>query len=185
MKFIHVYGGIGVKKVYKCIIGIVLVLVFAFLALYNNVSIGVTESKIESDARRAHKIDDNWQVAKSISHPIGVLLFYDPKSNDSIYSIYLNIKGFSYGYRFLNGGSGIMFDKDVYEFNFDGYGKALISMNNAKIERIEIDNGQEVKKVIVDSKKPFTLALPGNYYIVTMYDVNNKVVSISSNLANN
>lgn len=173
------------KKVYKYIIGIVLVLVVAFLALYNNGSIGVSESKIESDARRAHKIDNNWQVAKSISHPIGVLLFYDPRTYDSTYSIYLNIEGFSYGYRFINGGSGIMIDKDVYELNFNGYGKALISMNNAKIERIEIDNGQEVKKIIVDSKKPFTLALPGNYNIVTMYDINNKIVPISSNLANN
>lgn len=173
------------KKVYKYIIGIVLVLALVLLTLYNNGSIGVSETKIESDARRAHKINDNWQVSKSISYPIGVLLFYDTKSNDSTYSIYLNIKGFSYGYSFRSGGSGSKVDEGICEFNFDGYGRVLISMNKAKIERIEIDNGQEVKTITVDSEKPFTLALPGNYGIVTMYDINNNIVPIASDLANN
>jgi hypothetical protein len=173
------------NKAYKYIIGIVLVLVFVLLALCNNGSIGVSESKIELDARKAHKIDDNWQVAKFISNPIGVLLFYDTKSNDSTYSIYLDRKGFSYGYLFHSGGSGNWIDEGVIELNFDGYGRALISMNKAKIERIEIDNGQEVKTITIDSKKPFTVALPGNYGIVTMYDINNNIVPISSDLANN
>jgi hypothetical protein len=174
-----------VKKTYKYIIGIVLVLVFVFLALYNNGTMGVAESKIESDARRAHRIDDNWHLAKSISYPIGVLLFYDTESNYSTFSIYLNTKGFSYGYFFRSGGSGSKINEGVSEFYFDGYGRALISMNKAKIERIEIDNGQEVKTIAIDSKKPFTLALPENCGIVTIYDINNNIVPITSDLANN
>lgn len=174
------------KKVHKYIIGvIVLVLALVLLALYNNGSIGVSETKIEAEGRRAHHVNDNWQVSKSISYPIGVLLFYDAKSNDSTYSIFLNRKGFSYGYSFRAGGSVSKNDEGICELNFDGYGRALISMNKAKIERIEIDDGQEIKTINVDSTKPFTLALPGYDGIVTMYDINNNIVPIAADLANN
>lgn len=168
------------KKPYKYIIGIALVLVFALLALYSNGSIGVSESKIESDARKSQKIDDNWQVSKSISYPMGALLFYDTESYGLTYSIYLNRKGLSFGYFFRSGGSRSDIKEGICEFRYDGYGRALLSMNKAKVERIEIDNGQEIKTIGIDSEKPFTLVLPENCGVVTIYDINNNTIPMTS-----
>ncbi len=172
------------KKAYKYVIGITLVLVFTLSALYGSGSIGVPKSKIESDARKSQKIDDNWKVSESISHPIGALLFYDTESNDLIYSIYLNRKGFSFGYFFRSGGSRSEINEGICEFRYDRYGRVLLSMNKDKVERIEIDNGQEIKTIDIDSEKPFTLVLPENCGIVTIYDINNDIITITSILAN-
>lgn len=168
------------KKAYKYIIGIALVLVFALLALYSNGSIGVSQSKIESDARKSQKIDDNWQVSKFISYSIGALLFYNTESDDLTYSIYLNRKGFSFGYFFRNGGSRSDIKEGICEFSYCGYGRALLSMNKAKVKRIEIDNGQEIKTIDIDSEKPFTLVLPENCGSVKIYDKNNNTIPITS-----
>lgn len=172
------------KKTYKYVIGIALVLVFTLLTLYSNGSIGVSKSKIESDARKTQKINDNWQVTKSISHLMGALLFYDTESNDLTYSIYLNRIGFSFRYFFRSGGSRGEIKEGICEFRYDGYGCALLSKNKDKAKRIEIDNGQEIKTVDIDSDKPFTLVLPENCGIVTVYDINNNNIPITAVLVN-
>lgn len=182
--FIYYHENISMKKLYKYIIGMLLMLVLTFVALYTNGTIGVYESKIESDARKSQKIDENWQVSKSITDSMGSLLFYDTDTDDLTYSIYLNRKGFSFGYFFRSGGNRHEINEGICGFHFDGYGMVLLSMNKANIERIEIDSGQKFKRIDVDSKEPFTVVLPENCGIVTIYDINNNTIPITSVIVN-
>lgn len=141
-----------------------------------NNSIGVFKSKIESEARKAHKINDEWESSKSISSNIGAVLFYDSKLEALSYSIYLNRKGLSLGYFYTDGGSIPSIEECVAEFTYNGYGKVLISMNKEKIKNIEIDDGNKKEIIQINSGKPFTLTLPENPGIITMCDINDNKI---------
>jgi len=179
--FIYYQEDLSVKKLYKYIIGMLLILV---LTLIINGTVGVFESEIESDARKLQKIDENCQVSKSIADSMGALLFYDTNKDDLTYSIYLNRKGFSFGYFFRSGGYRHEINEGICGFHFDGYGMVLLSMNKPNIERIEIDYGQEIRRIDIDSKEPFTVALPENCGSVNIYDINNNNIPISAVIVN-
>lgn len=172
------------KKAYKNIIIILIVVVCFIFALYVNGTVGSLEYNIESDARKWQGIDDNWEVSKSVLYPVGAMLFYDAESNASIYSIYLNRRGFSFGYFFRSGGSRSEINEGICEFYFREYGTALISRNTEKIKLIETDDGQNINTISIDSEKPFAVVLPNNCGKVTVYDINNNEVPISSVVVN-
>lgn len=165
------------KKIHKFITMIIVLTILGIISLYTNGNIGVPKSRIESDARQSQKIDDSWEVAKSISNSLCAMVFYNEQCNDHTFSIYINRKGFSFGYIFRSGGSLSSIEESIYEFKLNGYGKALLSMNKVKAERIEIDNGQEIRKIDIDSEKPFTIILEENIGVVTIYDIHDKVIN--------
>lgn len=165
------------KKLYKNITIISLIFLFLVLILYMNNSIGVFKSKIESESRKSHKVSEEWESSKSISSNIGAVLFYGGDLEDFSYSIYLNRKGLSFGYFYTEGGSIPSIDEGVAEITYNGYGKVLISINKEKIKSIEIDDGNKKEIIEIDSGKPFTLTLPDNPGIITMYNINDNKIT--------
>lgn len=59
----------------------------------------------------------------------------------------------------------------------EGYKEqAFISMNRQQAARAEIDDGNEVQVLDIDSRKPFAIVLPVNAGSITFYDINGNTV---------
>lgn len=154
---------------------IILFIVFSFLYFTNN--IGASRSKIENDARVAHKIDNRWQVAKATTDTMSAMLFYDANLENHTFSIYVNRKGLSYGYFFRGGGSLIADDSDIVDYYIDGYQeRAYISINKQQIIKMEIDDGNTIETIKIDNNKPFSIVLPDNQGMIKFYDINGDIV---------
>ena len=55
----------------------------------------------------------------------------------------------------------------------EGYKEqAFISMNRQQAARAEIDDGNKVQVLDIDSRKPFAIVLPVNAGSITFYDIN-------------
>ncbi|MBC8590048.1 hypothetical protein [Wansuia hejianensis] len=159
-------------------IGVAMIVIFVVVCiLYLNNDIGTSKSNIEKDARMAHKIDDSWQVSKSTTDNMSAMLFYDKNLDNHTFSIYVNRSGLSFGYFFRGGGSITVEDKDIVQYQIQGYQeKAYLSMNKQHIIKIEVDRGDTIEVINIDSTKPFALVLPSGMGIVKFYDVNGEVV---------
>ena len=109
---------------------------------------------------------------------MSALLYYSEDKSDYTASIYVNRRGFSFGYFFRNGGSILEYGTDITAFELEGYAKrAYLSMNMSQICQIEIDNGNQIESINIDSTKPFVVVLPMNNGNITFYDVNqNEIV---------
>lgn len=170
------------KKTHKYIIRILLVMGVITLFFYGSGNIGVSKTRIERDARKSHRIEENYEVAKSVSDTMAAMLFYHKDLDKFTYSLYLNPKGLSFGYYYRSGGSRGEIKEGICEFRYDEYGRALLSMNKEKVQRVEINNGQEIKSIDIDSEKPFSIVLPENCGIVTIYDIDNNIIPIRNTL---
>lgn len=148
------------------------------IALFNGV-FGTSAKNIEQDARKSQKIDSSWEVSMSVSESLGALIFYNETLNDYTYSIYLNRKGFSFGYDFSSGGSNSGIIDGIREFRYDTYGSALISMNKDKVAKIELYNGIKVTNIDVNPAKPFAIVIPVNCGSITLFDINGNVTPIT------
>ena len=149
-------------------------IIISVLALYLNNDIGINKANIEKDARKSQKISDNWQVVKDTTEIMSAMIFYDESLSNHTFSVYVNRPGLSLGYFFLGGGS---LQEGITEFFIDGYSeRAFISMNNQHVRKVEIGNGNSIKKIEIDSTKPFAFILPANIGAVTIYDINDNVV---------
>ena len=109
------------KKRLKLMITVVVSALFIYLLLYSSGILGVSAIKIEQDARSSQHIDKSWSVEKAVSDNMGVMIFYDEQSDESVFSIYLNRKGFSFGYFFNAGGSVGAIADGVAEFTYPYY----------------------------------------------------------------
>ena len=49
-------------------------------------------------------------------------------------------------------------------------------MNELKVERLEINDGNSVQVIEIDSEKPFAIILPVNAGELTFYDINGDIV---------
>lgn len=166
----------------KIVIGLILVCAVFVGFLYMNNDIGIRESKIESDIRASQKIQDDWTVAGIVSDTMAAFISYPQDKTDHTYSVYVNRPGLSFGYFFRGGGDIIEVDEYISEFTIDGYNeRAFISMNTQKVERLEIDDGNEVQVVEIDSEKPFALVLPVNAGNITFYDTEGNIVKWVNN----
>ncbi len=59
----------------------------------------------------------------------------------------------------------------------DGYEeKIYLSMNKQQVFKAEIDKGDTVEIIKIDSTKPFALVSPNDIGAIIFYDVNNEVV---------
>ena len=53
---------------------------------------------------------------------------------------------------------------------YTGMDRAFVSTNTFQVERLEIDDGNSVEIVEIDSGRPFTIILPDHAGEITFYD---------------
>ena len=170
------------KQLPKIIIGVLLILALFIGYLFMNNYIGLSAKKIEEDIRTSQKIMDDWIVDGSISDTMAGFISYPKDKSDHTFSVYVNRPGLSVGYFFRGGGDIVGVDKYITAFTVDGYKeRAFISMNTQQVKRIEIDDGNGVQLIEIDSNKPFAIVLPLNAGTVTFYDINEQVVEYHNN----
>jgi hypothetical protein len=158
--------------------------VVVFFILYSTNNIGVNRQHIEYNARITQKIADDLKVVKQTTKTISVMIFYDDNLSKHTFSIYVNRNDISFGYFFRGGGSIEIIKENVAEIHIDGYDEyAYISMNKQQVSKIEINNGQTIEIIKVDSTKPFVFIPPINTGIITIYDMNGNIVeSVKKNI---
>jgi hypothetical protein len=167
----------NIQRIMKIIFGIMLACIVLFGFLYFNNDIGVQKSKLEEDIRSSQKIEDGWIVDGTISDAMAAYISYPEDKSDHTYSVYVNRPGLSFGYFFRGGGSISGVDKYIAEYTVEGCNeRAFLSMNNQKVERLEIDDGTSVQTIDIDSNKPFAIILPVNAGNVTFFDVDGNEV---------
>lgn len=175
MKYLQ---GDVMKKFFKCasavFVGIVSIIT---LLLYFNNDIGITKLNIEKDARNSQKISDDWQVAKDTTETMAAMLFYDESHKKHTFSIYVNRHGLTSGYFFRGGGATGVIAEGIAEFYINGYNeRAFISINKQQVSKVEINNGNYVQTIDLESTKPFAFILPVNIVSVTIYDINGNII---------
>lgn len=166
-----------VKPFVIIISGILSVFVLFVGFLYINNDIGVTANKLEADIRSSQKIMDDWNVDGSVSDTMAAFISYPQDKTDHTFSVYVNRSGLSFGYFFRGGGDIVEVEKYIAEYTIEGYDeRAFISMNEQKVVRLEIDNGNSIEKIDIDSNKPFAIVLPVNAGNITFFDENGQIV---------
>ena len=166
------------KKIFlKIVIGVVLACILFVCFLYTNNEIGVTSSKLEADIRSSQKIKDDWTVDGSVSSTMAAYISYPQDLSDHSFSVYVNRPGLSFGYFFRGGGNLSGVQRGIAEYTVEGYNeRAFISMNQQQITQLEIDDGNTIQVLDIDSNKPFAIVLPISAGTITFYDVNGNTV---------
>ncbi len=161
----------------KVTLGALLVCIVFIVFLYSNNDIGIQKSQFESDIRSSQKIESDWIVDGNASDTIAAFISYPRDMTDHTFSVYVNRPGLSFGYFFRGGGSLPGVEDGIVECTVEGYKeRAFISMNKQQVERLEIDDGNSIKVVDIDSSKPFSIVLPVNAGNIAFYDVNGNTV---------
>lgn len=165
------------KTVLGISLGIILACAVFVGFLYANHDIGMPSSRLEADIRSSPKIAADWSVDGCVSDTMAAYISYPQDRRDHSFSVYVNRPGLSFGYFFRGGGNLSGVDRGILAYTVEGYSeRAFISMNQQKVCRLEIDDGNSVQVTELDSGKPFALVLPVNAGIVTFYDVNGNTV---------
>ena len=165
------------KKLPIILLGVILACVLVFGFLYANNDIGKTANSLEADIRQSQKILDDWIVDGSISDTMAAFISYPQDKTDHTFSVYVNRPGLSFGYFFRGGGDIIEVDDYIAEFVVEGNNeRAFISMNTQNIVRLEVDDGNGIQVIDIDSGKPFAIVLPLNVGSICFYDMNGNVV---------
>ena len=116
-------------------------------------------------------------VAGSISDTMAAFISYPQDKTDHTFSVYVNRPGLSFGYFFRGGGDIVEVDDYIAEFVVEGNNeRAFISMNTQNIVRLEVDDGNGIQVIDIDSGKPFAIVLPLNVGNICFYDTNGNVV---------
>ena len=166
----------------KIVIGIVFVCILFVGYLYANNDIGVTSTNLEADIRSSQKIKDDWTLDGSVSNTMAAYISYPQYMSDHIFSVYVNRPGLSFGYFFRGGGNLSEVQRGIVEFTVEGYNeRAFISMNQQHVQQLEIDDGNAIQVIDIDSNKPFVIVLPINAGKITFYDVNRNTVEYWNN----
>lgn len=167
------------EKVIKIISLTVVIVFFMLVTLFFNGDIGIPKSGLEKDARDSSSIQDDWCIEKSVSDTMAAFIAYPEDKSDVFFSVYVNRPGLSFGYFFRGGGSISVIEQSIYEFTIEGYmERGFLSMNAQKVARLEIDDGNSVQVIEIDSNKPFALVLPHNIGELTFYDVDGTIVEV-------
>lgn len=165
------------KLLPKLLLCVVLVCVIFLVFLYANSNIGITANSLESDIRSSQKIADDWVVDGNVSDTMAAYISYPQDKTDHTFSVYVNRPGLSLGYFFRGGGDISQVEEYIAEFTVVGFNeRAFISMNSQKVSLFEIDDGNNVRKIEIDSNKPFAIVLPLNTGNISFYDINGNIV---------
>lgn len=170
------------KRFLKIVIGIVFVCILFVGYLYANNDIGMTSTNLEADIRSSQKIKDDWTLDGSVSNTMAAYISYPQDKSDHTFSVYVNRPGLSFGYFFRGGGNLSEVQRGIVEFTVEGYNeRAFISMNQQHVQQLEIDDGNAIQVIDIDSNKPFVIVLPINAGKITFYDVNRNTVEYWNN----
>lgn len=166
----------------KIVIGIVFVCILFVGYLYANNDIGMTSTNLEADIRSSQKIKDDWTLDGSVSNTMAAYISYPQDKSAHTFSVYVNRPGLSFGYFFRGGGNLSEVQRGIVEFTVEGYNeRAFISMNQQHVQQLEIDDGNAIQVIDIDSNKPFVIVLPINAGKITFYDVNRNTVEYWNN----
>ncbi len=161
------------KKI-LCVAIAAVIFVFGFFFIRDNV--GVSAEKLEADARKSQRINEEWLVSKSVSDEIAVMVFYPESTDDHVFSVYAKEDSLSYGYFFKSGGA-LYTDEGVARFDFNGT-SAFYSINKIGISQIEVVYGDKTEIIEIDSEKPFAFALPDGAEDARFFDLSGNEVKI-------
>ena len=166
------------KKVLpKLLLCIVLVCAIFLVFLYANSNIGITADNLEEDIRSSQKIQETWVVDGSVSDTMAAYISYPQDKTEHTFSVYVNRPDLSFGYFFRGGGNISQVEEYIAEFTVDGFDdRAFISMNSQQVSFLEIDDGNDIRKIEIDSNKPFAIVLPINTGNISFYDINGNIV---------
>lgn len=169
------------KYVGKIVLVLILVCAVFVGILYGSNCFGIPEFKIESDIRASQKIQEDWTVDGVVSDTMAAFISYPQDRSDHTYSVYVNRPGLSFGYFFRGGGDIVAVEDFITEFTVEGYNeRAFISMNTQKVDRLEVDDGNEVQVIEIDSEKPFAIVLPMNAGNITFYNTEGNIVDFTT-----
>lgn len=157
------------------VIGILVILLLAFLIVRNADFIGVPAGGLERDARENQKIDGEWEATQAINKDMCAMLFYNAEKNDCRFSVYVTREGMSYGYFFREGGADGFIVDGVRGFLVQDKGIVLLSLNAEKVCRIEIDGKTDIE---IDSAKPFVMVLPEGCSEISMFNTQGDLVTL-------
>ncbi|MCI9338248.1 MAG: hypothetical protein HFH93_12060 [Lachnospiraceae bacterium] len=160
------------------LIGMVLIILLAFLIIWQAGIFGVSKDRLEQDARQKQHVAGSWEMAQAVDDNICAMLFYDEDKGNYAYSIYLTKGGLSYGYFYRQGGTDAYMEEGVKGLVFEDKGIALLSLNEDKVCKIVVDNNVEERTIQVDSDQPFAIVLPIDCSAITMYDAQENVVTL-------
>ncbi len=160
------------------LLGIILIILLAFLIVWQADMLGVSAGRLEQDARENQEIGSSWEMAQAVNDDMCAMLFYDEEKDDCAYSIYLSRDGFSFGYFFRQGGFDPYMADSVKGIVFEDKGIALLSLNEDGVCKIVVDNDTEEKVISVDPEEPFAVVLPVDCGAITMYDAQENIVTL-------
>lgn len=133
-------------------------LVFGFL--YANNDIGKTANSLEADIRQSQKF---WMIGLLMeAFPTQWLhLFLTHRTRQTTLFCLCKSPWLVFGYFFRGGGDIVEVDDYIAEFVVEGNNeRAFISMNTQNIVRLEVDDGNGIQVIDIDSGKPFAIVLP-------------------------
>ena len=166
--------------VYISLVRVVFFGYFHFYYFYNY--IGVQKSLLEADIRSGQHINPDWTVDGTASKMMAAFISYPDDMSDYTFSVYIKRERPYLGY-FFRAGGGFLEQRGIAEYTLDGYNeRAFISMNKWQVERLEINNGNSIKVIDIDSNKPFAIVLPVNAGVITFYDVDGNTVKFVKHL---
>ena len=164
------------KKIF-CVAAVIVMAVtavFGFFFIRDNV--GVSEERLEEDARESQRINEDWLVSESVSDEIAVMVFYPESLDDHVFSVYAKNDSLSYGYFFKSGGS-LYTDEGVARFDFNNT-SAYYSVNKIGVSLIEVVYPDKTDTIEIDSGKPFAFALPDGAVYARFWDLSGNEAEI-------
>ena len=76
-----------VEKI-PALIGLVLIILLAFLIIWQAGIFGVSKGRLEQDARDKQGVEKSWEMAQAVNEDMCAMLFYDEEKENYAYSIY-------------------------------------------------------------------------------------------------
>ena len=158
--------------------GILVIIALGCLIVYQADVIGVSQSRLEQDAREVQHINAKWDVAQAVNDEMCAMIFYDNEKKKCAYSVYLSGEEYTLGYFYREGGEAPYMEEGVQGLIYEDKGIALMSMNADKVASIMVGDGSREQTIAVDPEQPFAVVLPIESNVITMYDDQGKVVTL-------
>ncbi|MCI8287019.1 MAG: hypothetical protein HFH89_05060 [Lachnospiraceae bacterium] len=160
------------------LLGAIVMILLAFLIVWQADILGVSAGRLEQDARENQSIDNSWEVAQGMNEDLCAMLFYDQERDKCTYSIYVSREGFSFGYFFGKGGTDVYMTENVEAVVLEDKGIALLSLNQDKVCKIKVGDESDAEFISVNPGEPFALVLPIDCGEITLYDTKENVVTL-------